>query len=229
MRPVSEAYGKLWGSDWGLSFMLGFLVLAIFVAAPLVSAGILQPVMLHVAFSLLLVSGVFAVFKRRLIGFLVIGLVIAALAVRWVHAAAPRPWLEVASEALAIAALLLMVALVLRQVFRAGPVTAQRIQGAIVIYLLFGLAWAAAYELIEIVRPGSFNIPPGESGLRSQVLAYFSFVTLTTVGYGDVTAVHPVARGLVVAEALVGQLYPAILIARLVSMELISKTTKPEA
>jgi voltage-gated potassium channel Kch len=54
-------------------------------------------------------------------------------------------------------------------------------------------------------------------------LAYYSFVTLTTVGYGDITPVHPVARSLAIAEALVGQLYPAILIARLVAMEIESR------
>ena len=55
---------------------------------------------------------------------------------------------------------------------------------------------------------------------RLQALAYFSYVTLTTVGYGDITPVHPTARMLAIGEALVGQLYPAVLIGRLVSLQI---------
>ncbi len=228
-RHIPDA-GVLWRSDRGLSAMLVFLVLAIFVAAPLESAGVLPPFILGAAFSLLLISGVFVVFKRRAIGWIATALMLATLVARWTHSAAPRPWLAVLSEALTIVALLLLTALVLVQVFRSGPITAHRIQGSIVVYLLLGLVWASAYELTEFLRPHSFHIPSGEQGSLSHVLAYFSFVTLTTVGFGDVTAVHPVARSLVIAEALVGQLYPAILIARLVSMELLSKTPgNPEA
>jgi hypothetical protein len=224
MRPYIPDAGEIWRSDRGLSAMLVFLVLAIFVAAPLVSAGILPGFALHAALGLLFLSCVFATFRRRAVGWIMTALVVAAIVVRATHAAAPRPWLAVANEAFTIAVLVLLTALVLKQVFRAGPVTGHRIRGSIVVYLLIGLVWASAYQLLEILQPGSFHVPSADRGLPAQVLGYFSFVTLTTVGFGDVTAVHPVARALVVAEALIGQLYPAILIARLVSLELISKT-----
>jgi len=225
MRYVPDA-GAIFRSDWGLSAMLVFLVLAIFVAAPLSAIGVVSPVVLHAAFCLLFLSGVFATFRRRAIGWLTTGLVIAAIAVRWTHAARPQPWLAIATEAFTIALLGTLTAIVLKQVFRAGPVTSHRIQGAIVVYLLIGLVWASAYQLLDLLDPASFQVPAKETGLHSQVLGYFSFVTLTTVGYGDITAVHPVARALVIAEALIGQLYPAILIARLVSLQLVSKTEK---
>ena len=148
---------------------------------------------------------------------------IAAIAVRWSHAVAPRPWLAVSTEAFTIALLVVLAALVLMRVFREGPITAHRIQGAIVVYLLVGLIWASAYQLLDILQPGSFRVPAGEAELQTQVLGYFSFITLTTVGFGDVTPIHPLARALVIAEALIGQLYPAILIGRLVSLQLTSK------
>jgi hypothetical protein len=217
----------LWRADWGLSAMLVFLVLATFVASPLVSLGVLPGVVLHAAFCLLFLSGVFATFRRRAIGWITTVLLVAGVVVRWSHVLTPRPWLAVAVEVFTIALLVILAALVLKQVFREGPITAHRIQGAIVVYLLLGLVWASAYQLLDILQPGSFQVPANEQGLHSQVLGYFSFVTLTTVGYGDVTAIHPVARSLVIAEALVGQLYPAILIARLVSLELTSKAQKP--
>jgi ion channel len=226
MRPYIPDAGAIWRSDRGLSAMLVFLILAIFVAAPLVSAGIVPGVVLHAAFCLLFLSGVFATFRRRAIGWFTTALVVAAIGVRATHAAAPRPWLAIATEVFTIALLILLTALVLKQVFRAGPVTSHRVQGSVVVYLLIGLVWASAYQLLEILRPGSFQVPSIDRGVPTQVLGYFSFVTLTTVGFGDVTALHPVARALVIAEALIGQLYPAILIARLVSLELISQTRK---
>ena len=69
----------------------------------------------------------------------------------------------------------------------------------------------------------TWSTPWSSAQHKMQTFAYFSFVTLTTVGYGDITPVHPVARVLAVGEALVGQLYPAILIGRLVSLQITSR------
>ena len=137
----------------------------------------------------------------------------------------PVAAIGISDDALTILALSILAVLVLIRVFRAGPITGHRIQGAIAVYLLLGLIWVSAYNLIHQTIPGAFRFPEGElSPLRfKHGLMYFSFVTLTTVGYGDITPAHPLARSLAMAEALVGQLYPAILIGRLVSMELTSR------
>jgi hypothetical protein len=106
---------------------------------------------------------------------------------------------------------------VLLQTFKEGPITVHRIQGSIVVYLLISLIFGVLYHLITIADSGAFN------GLKSsdrKELMYFSLVTLTTVGYGDITPILPLAKSLATLEALVGQLYPAILIARLVSMQI---------
>jgi hypothetical protein len=87
------------------------------------------------------------------------------------------------------------------------------------------VTWAQAYEIMELLRPGTFLVN-GSAGATAADLVYFSFVTLTTVGFGDVLAMTAVTRPLVVLEALVGQLFPAILIARLVSMELASRRSQ---
>lgn len=90
-------------------------------------------------------------------------------------------------------------------------------------YLLLGLLWALGYQLIETLLPGSFRFMEEHDAAGSFIkhgFAYFSFVTLTTVGYGDITPVHPIARTAAIGEALVGQLYPAILIGRLVSLQI---------
>jgi hypothetical protein len=79
------------------------------------------------------------------------------------------------------------------------------------------------------VHPGSFTLPLGgaqDIHTRAASFLYFSVVTLTTVGFGDIAAVHPVARSLVMVEALLGQLYPAILLARLVTLQMETRRSK---
>ena len=116
-----------------------------------------------------------------------------------------------------VLSLLLFLVVVLGQTLRAGPITFHRILGAIAAYLLLGVLWAYAYALVAHLRPGAFSGPVRpEDGPRA--FFYFSFLTLTTVGYGDVLPVHPVARSLAMLEAVTGPLYLAILVARLVSL-----------
>ena len=113
--------------------------------------------------------------------------------------------------------LLLFLVVVLGQTLRAGPITLHRILGAIAAYLLLGVLWAYAYALVAHLQSGAFSGPVRlEDGPRA--FFYFSFLTLTTVGYGDVLPVHPAARSLAMLEAVTGPLYLAILVARLVSL-----------
>jgi hypothetical protein len=115
--------------------------------------------------------------------------------------------------------------LIVRHIVRAQKVTADTIAGAACAYVLTALTWGTMYELLESLRPGSFDIPPTlllpPAGDPSFALVYFSFTTLTTVGYGDVHPLSIGAGGLAIGEAVVGQLYVAIMIARLVGLQLV--------
>jgi voltage-gated potassium channel len=106
-----------------------------------------------------------------------------------------------------------------RQVLFTGPIDVNRIVGAICIYLLMGLIWALMYLFIAQAVPGAFN------GVEQLIwydnfadVAYFSFVTLTTLGYGDISPVAPVARFLVYMQAVIGVFYMAILVASLIGV-----------
>src|SRR5262249_33134812 len=163
-------------------------------------------------FSLLLLAGV----AGLRLGPAMRGLLLVVAAV----AAAARWWPSASDAVRALSSCIslgLMAVVVLAQAFRSGAITVHRVQGAVAAYLLLGLVWGYAYQLAAALHPGAFAsalaIPQHDRGLL-----YFSFVTLTTLGYGDVTPVHPVARSLAVMEALTGQLYPAILLARLVTL-----------
>ena len=207
-----KALRRFWESDRGLSAFLGILVVFLFVLPPLVGPeGRGRGLVVDLGFSALLLVGVAALSARPVVRAALFGLVLAATAVRW------GPFSIQATVAAGLASIAAMTLVVLAQAFRAGPVNVHRVQGAVAAYLLLGLVWALAYELVALGAPGAFS----GTGLGGDVrpdFIYFSFVTLTTVGYGDVTPVDPVARSLAVAEGLTGQLYPAILLARLVSL-----------
>ncbi len=102
-----------------------------------------------------------------------------------------------------------------------GAVTVHRVLGAIALYLNIGLMFATIYRLIWYFIPNSLtNVHGGAAWQAYGTILYFSFVTLTSTGYGDVTPVHPIVRTLANVEAIIGQLYPATLLARLITLEL---------
>jgi len=139
------------------------------------------------------------------------------IAVYW--GAAP---MRVAALTLRIVFFSYVTGLIMWRTLRSSEVTIDTIAGAACAYTLLALVWGGIYLLLEFLHPGSFNIPAawlmGPAGDPAPALVYFSFVTLTTVGYGDITPAWPGAGGLAVAEAVVGQLYLAITIARLVGL-----------
>src|SRR5262245_17818964 len=114
--------------------------------------------------------------------------------------------------------------LIVRSLFSAPTLTFDSILGAVCGYLFLGLGWAVLYSMIEGFRPGSFEISPklvtGGEPARPlpHVLTYYSFVTLTTVGYGDISPVSPATRTLAWIEAITGQFYLAVIVAGLVSV-----------
>jgi hypothetical protein len=210
VREPWHGLRRFWESDPGLSVFLGLLVVVLFVLPLLEPHAAGRGLFLDLGFSLLLLAGVASVSTHRAVKPLLFVLVVGALVVRWGSLSRPA---IVAASLVSVAA---MAFVVLAQAFRGGPVNVHRIQGAVAAYLLLGLAWALAYEFVGVLDTGAFaGMSPTSERQR---YLYLSFVTLTTVGYGDVTPVHPVARSLAMAEALVGQLYPAILLARLVSL-----------
>ena len=111
-----------------------------------------------------------------------------------------------------------------RHLVQIGQVDLNKILGAVCVYLLLGIIWAFLYLFINLAFPGSFE-GIASVDIRAQLpeFLYFSFVTLTTLGYGDLTPLRPMVRALAYLEAIVGQFYVAILVAWLVGMYLSSK------
>ena len=208
-----------WESEWSLSVLLFVLAALIFVVLPAQELGA-RRWFLDVSSSLVLVSGIWAVSRHKTMTIIVAAITFVGLPLHWAKYISTGALYQKGDALLTLTAFLLMAGVVAAKVFQKGPITLYRIQGAVVIYLLLGLAWSRAYMLIEMLKPGAFQMGGAGAGYLTSELTYYSFVTLTSVGYGDINAVHPAARSLAAMEAVVGQLFPAILIARLVAMEM---------
>jgi len=102
--------------------------------------------------------------------------------------------------------------------FEAKSVTGHTIYGAVSIYLLIGMLWALIYGIFNDLDPAAFSNTISTNGLGMADFVYFSFVTMTTLGYGDITPTSPALRSITVFEAIIGQLYIAIMIGRLASI-----------
>lgn len=211
---------EFWSGDIGLTLISISLVILIFVIFPLRQAGLTGRVFLDLVMVSLMISGALATKQNRIITVVTVALVIAGAVLLWAARFYPTRFFMILSAVFSTIILLLYVRIVLLVMFRQGPVTWSRIQGGICAYLLLGMAWASAFNVVEQIHPGSFHFvtePVNIDQLTSKLI-YFSFATLTTVGFGDVLPVYPFARSLAIAEAIVGQLFPAILIGALVAM-----------
>jgi hypothetical protein len=225
LKVMTVRFTSFWRGDGAFSALLALLFASYFLA-PLIE-GVIGQLLLSIFFTLLLVSGISEV-SRNILHRILAGLVAAfAIILHWVQDLNPHVelafWLALSS----LLYFLLLTWVVLRRAFQAGPVSSHRVREAVAAYILLAISWSYIYQLIEILSPGAFNltVAAGAAGERHlQVsLTYFSFVTLTTLGYGDITPLHSSARMFVIMEALMGQLYPATLLARLVSLEMSSR------
>jgi hypothetical protein len=222
---------ELWTRDEGLTVLLGALLLMIFIVNPLAAAGVFRgyaAVVHDLWLTFTLLSGVFAIGWRRKTAQVVVLAAVLLFALRVFGFAGGAGALGLVVDAVLTLFMLSALGLmVVWQIFREGPITRQRVQGSIIIYLLLGLIWAEAYTLAAHLDSDSFtgNLSAGRNAVSAH-LTYFSFVTLTTVGYGDILPASLVTRTLANIEGLIGQLFPAILIARLVSMEIAARETK---
>jgi len=197
--------------------LLVLLVTSIFIVPTILPEGTSFHLFEDVMMSLILISGVVAIADHRKLAISLAAFSVIVIAVRWAEWFVGAGQLLIVRHASTLAACVLLACAVGINVFASGRSIADRVFGAVVLYLLIGLIAAFVYAAIHGINPDAFSkLPSGNDDISDWL--YFSFVTLTTVGYGDITPVARSARGIAMLEALVGQLYPAIIIARFVSL-----------
>lgn len=213
-----------------MAFFLGFLALTT-IFLPAVTLSQVGRLALALAFMLMLTFGAIATIRRRLAVYVVVVLTISTFALDLLTELGHSKSVLAFDTALRVACLSTMLCVTLRRTLRPGRINGYRVMGGIAGYLLIGLTWTFAYQLLLERSPSAIYFEPGITDSLPQHpsrLIYFSFTTLTTVGFGDIHPVTPTARSLAMVEALVGQLYIAILIASLVGMALQARSAEGE-
>jgi len=216
VRRLQDRYG-----DALLTSLTVLLLLLMFVVAPLRAAEVagVQVLALVLVLALminsLVLSGSLTGFVTMLVA---VGMNAAAVIRRAEHQSITNIHLVAAAWLILALALGWIVA---RAVFGPGRVNYHRVVGAVLLYLLIALIFSALFAFVGLVIANAFSgLTLVDSPALASNLIYFSFVTLTSTGYGDVVPLHPIARSLCNVETIIGQLYPATLLARLVTLEL---------
>jgi Ion channel len=217
------------GEDWrarvrepALTVLLAIELLVIFIVIPISGMAVYSLRSMHVPLvSVFAVAVVVAIARRRIALVAAVLAAVVAVAADLFRYESPSDLSRSTFLFAVLAFLFIQTAVVGNVVFGPGRVTAHRIRGAIVLYLHFAMIFTFIYAVVLFYAPGAFGdtlvtTDPSVGG----TLLYFSFTTLTTVGYGDVVPVHPFARSIANLEAIVGQLYPATLLARVVTLEI---------
>ncbi len=197
------------------------LLVMMFVVAPLQALGVFAFQVFELLLAIMLVAGVFVISgSRTAVAAMVVALVmIVTGAVLRIRSPSILDLNLFAGAWLIVGVTLAWV--VARSIFAPGRVTYHRVIGAVLFYLTVAIIFAALYSFIGTLQPKAFaGLTVEDSPKLATQLIYFSFATLTTTGYGDISPLHPMARALCNLEAIFGQLYPATLLARLVTLEI---------
>lgn len=224
MKGLNKAFYKFWTHDRSLTILFFILVVQIFIVIPLGQQTAVGRIIFTVFYIFLLSAGMVLLVRNTAVRRVLI-ILIAAFTVLSADIFFASASLGILDNCVAIIYCILLSWIVLLRTFSEGRITIHRIMGSIVVYLLISLMFTTIYHTIYLIRgEEAFK---GLSSYDRKEFMYFSLTSLTTMGYGDLLPAVAFARSMANLEALIGQLYPAILIARLVSMEFeSSKETK---
>ena len=174
-------------------------------------------VILEILFTLMLLAGAYAISQKAKVFFFSLFLLIPAMSFHWMTYVQDTGVHAMVSELFAGAFFAYVAIIILASLFQETEVSMDLIMAAICVYLLMAFFWSSAFSVLEYFQPGSFQLSE-TTGNAFQDFTYFSFVTLTTLGYGDIVPLTPPAKTFSSIEAVMGQIYIATLVARLVAI-----------
>lgn len=210
---------RLWDQESGLSGMILLLTIMQFVLIPIFGSYTFFIGILNIFWMLFLMAGIFSLATTNKQALQISIIPILFIVFSWISVFKATPFVLLTELCLSICTFFLLIILVLKKVLEPGPINGYRIIGSIVVYMLMAHLWTVVYIFFYEHVSGSFqlSLPPFESNSLQANFLYFSYITLSTTGFGEIVPLHPFARALVNLEAIFGVLYPILLIGRLVS------------
>ena len=209
-------------------FILLVSLMGLMVISPMSEEFIILKGLLDIFVTLVFISCIYAVSNKKIVVCISFALALPMFISIWVPVSAKIPSLVLISDLFGIFFMAFIVFEILSFIFKERDVSANIIYASIVAYLLLAVMWAFIYKVIETLQPGSFSVPHHLVGEGRSLFSYYSFVTITTLGYGDITPIKGAARAFSMLEAVIGQIYLVVLVARLVGMNIAQTINKEE-
>ncbi len=213
-KKTSILFGRAYTK--GRFLFLFILMLVMLVLAPLIETFFSLRIVLNILWSAIFLTAVYAVSQKRHVFFIGVLLALPMLLSLWFQHIVESSWVPLVGNFFGVLFMAFTIVQILNFIFKERNVHVDLITGAAVTYFLIALMWAFIYASLEKLHPGSFSITEGKMIHSQMVFVYYSFVTISTLGYGDITPLTNLASSVSMLEAVCGQLYIAVLIAWLV-------------
>ncbi|MFC1823612.1 potassium channel family protein [Thermodesulfobacteriota bacterium] len=196
-------------------FLLSFMLMLI-AFQPFAKALSGFKVILSIILSVTLISSIYSISQKKYNTVFSIFVALPLLVSFWVPFFYQSRWVDLLGDVCGVIFFAFIVVAILRHTLRQDEITGDLIAGAAVVYLIMAMMWSYAYRFIETVQPGSFSASQSQDIEQFFYFLYYSFVTITTLGYGDIAPITIAAKSFAILEAVIGQLYLVIMVAWLV-------------
>ena len=200
------------------------LILGTIVLVPILKGFAALRIFLDIFITAIYISMVYTVSDKKRHLYIGALFAMAMLISLWLHYFLQNNLVFAIGRICGILLLIMVIINILAFIFKSEDVTIEVIYAAMLVYLLMALMWSFVYGLLELINPASFNVTLSPDQGYQMRFIYYSFVTITTLGYGDITPATELASSFSILEAVVGQLYLVVVVARLVGMHVSSKS-----